>query len=373
MRHLLISTLFLFSLSVNAQKRKVHTVELLPNETESIVDADFYISEVIDNRLITSNIGIAQKGIFNKKVPAVFSKPFEVEVLDYLNTIFPKDTVKKALAIRINQLLISENTGAFKETGKAIVRLDVLIKIDDENYASYGNFSAQAFKNSMDVTGKHDDRIREIIKLCLVEFDSTDWQNNIAEVISLERPKIPKILTEEIEIGFFRTHLELLNNNSLKSINFEVQNRSTDDKLHLKDTEKNKLVHFAYNDGKDVYLNASTYSGERHYVKTERFDEFLLFSDVFLSQDSTSEMSFAFGVLGLLSSNQRQTVLFDLNTGQFYPLNQSRMKLLLKDNFPELYRKYRVSSGYLDEIRPILKQAYQKLSPEVFREVIRGI
>lgn len=371
MKKLIILQMFLFTLVMSGQKKRVHTVALLPNETVSRIETDFYISEIIDNRLITTNIGIAQKGLLNRKVPAVFSKDFEEEILDYLETVFPKDTTKTALALRINQLLISEHTGALKETGKSIVRLDVLKKIDEDIYGSYGNFSSNAAKNGIDVTGKHDDRIRKVFKESLMQFDSTDWKNMRPKIINIELPVTPKILTEDIQKGFFRTYLELLNNNAINDLEFQIQDRSTREKLHLKDSNRNKLIHFAYHDGSNLYLNASTYSGERHYVKTERFDDFLIFSDVFINQDNASEMSFAFGVLGLLSSNERQTVFFDLKTGKFYPFNQRRMKSLLQNDFPKLYRKYRANSRYYDEVKAILKEVYNELSPEVFKERIR--
>ncbi|WP_248723086.1 hypothetical protein [Seonamhaeicola sp. ML3] len=80
-----------------AQKTKFHIVELLPNTTETKEDVDFFISEVIDNRIYKNNIGIAQKGLLNKKVLSKFGKPFEEEVLDYFKTVFPETVSGKPL------------------------------------------------------------------------------------------------------------------------------------------------------------------------------------------------------------------------------------------------------------------------------------
>ena len=51
-------------------------------------------------------------------------------------------------------------------------------------------------------------------------------------------------------------------------------------------------------------------------------------------------MSLAFGVLGVLMSNEHQTVLFDLSTGQFYPMTRTKMRLLLKKDYPEFLKLY---------------------------------
>ena len=121
MRILKISFYFfitlLVSFALNAQNKDVHEIELLPNETETVLSTDFYISEIIDNRIINVSNTIT-------------SSDFDREILDYLETILPIDSSKTALSLRINQLLISEHTGAFKETGKAIVRLNVLVKLN---------------------------------------------------------------------------------------------------------------------------------------------------------------------------------------------------------------------------------------------------
>ncbi|MBR9915525.1 MAG: hypothetical protein GYB32_11980 [Algicola sp.] len=363
--------LLVFICHTYAQKKDVHIIELLPNDTETVMDCDFYIAEIIDNRIIKSNIGIAQKGLMNRKVLSDFSKDFGREILDYLETITPKDSSKQALTLRINQLLISEHTGAFKETGKAVVRLDVLIKNDDA-YGKLGSFSDLKTKNSMDVTRKHDDRIRAVLKHCLMQFDSLEWSSIEAKSIDVTKPKVAKILNADIQQGFFETYMELANNNPDNQVNFEVQNRSTERKLHLKDTENNdKIVDFAYYDGKDLYLNAASYSGERHYIKTERFDQFLIFSDVFVNDDNVAGMSMAFGVLGVLASSERQTVMFDLNSGQFFPMARTKMRLILKEDYPDLYKKFKRDSRNHTLIKEILQTLYHEKGKEAFRALVR--
>ena len=68
MKNIYIVTLLLFTINSFAQK-KSHVVEI--NVENSLSQIDFRISKIIDNRLIKDNIGFAQKGMLNKRVPAI--------------------------------------------------------------------------------------------------------------------------------------------------------------------------------------------------------------------------------------------------------------------------------------------------------------
>lgn len=353
------------------QKAKFHTIKLLPNKDEPVESVNFYISEVIDNRVYKDNIGIAQKGIFNKKVLSVFNKPFEEEIFNYMNSVFSKEVSKKPIILRINQLLISENTGAFKETGKATISLDVLSKSDNDYYL-LGNFSAYAEKNSADVTGKHDDRIRAILVDCILQYQDNKQKNNNRKprLISLDTSKEPAILKNEISKGFFNTFHEFYNNNSFLDTSIKFNERSSQSKLYLEDRSHKRALYYAYYDGETVFLNAASYSGEKHFVKTEFIDHFLLFNDAFVHQDDAVGMSMAFGVLGILATNKKSHVLLDLYTGQFHVLKENRIKILLR-NHRNLYENYKENRNDISVMKRILKVLFDKEDKENLRRNLR--
>ena len=368
---ILILVLVINNLLGFAQKN-THIIELLPNTTERIEKVDFYVSDIYDNRVYKTNIGIAQKGAFNKKVLSVFKSPFKDELSNYLETVFPVDTSKKPIVIRINKLLVSEHTGAFKETGKAIVHMDVLIENNGE-YGFVGSFSAMRKKNSMDVTRKHDDRIRGVLKDCLMQFNTTNWKEILPSPISLEKSGASKILAENYKEGFYRSSLELFNNQTLIDTTFQiVEKKSKKDKIFLRNEKKKPALYYAYSDGKDLYLNATNYSSDRHFIKTFKFDEFLLFNDGFVNQDKVVGMSLAFGVLGVLVSTERQNVLMDLNTGEFFPLNKSKMKLVLGKKYPNLLKYFKKNSKDLDKVKEILNHIYEKENKDELRALLRA-
>ena len=60
---------------VSLHEQKIH----LPNHS-------YCLTKVVDQRTDQANIGWVQKGITNTKVNASFSKPFEKEIQNFLNT-----------------------------------------------------------------------------------------------------------------------------------------------------------------------------------------------------------------------------------------------------------------------------------------------
>ncbi|WP_108425625.1 hypothetical protein [Flagellimonas amoyensis] len=349
-----LSIFFLGFINLLIAQKNVHVISLLPNTTETTEHVDFYVSDIVDNRIYKDHVGIAQKGMLNKKVQAVFEQSFEEELLAYLNTVFPPEASKKPLILRINQLLISENTGAFKETGTATVNLDVLMHLDGE-YNYLGSFASEAEKNSMDVTGKHDDRIRAILKECLMEFDSVENKYEAKKIVRLERPEIANILKEDPQKGYYYSFNELYNNTPVQDSTLRIESKD-ENLVKVKNAKGKPASYYGFFDGTDFYLNAQNYSGERHFVKAAKVNDFLLFNDVFINQDKVSGLAFAFGIIGVLASNERSNTLLDLNTGKFIVLTQKRIKLLLEKEYPEYYDRYTKYENNQTLVRGILER-----------------
>ena len=373
LKSIIIFGVLFISLVSHSQKNDYHIINLLPIEEDTIATVNFYISKIIDNRTHKDNLGIAQKGVFNKKVLATFGNPFEQELLEFFNIIFPADASKEALVVRVNQLLISENTGAFKETGKATVNLDIL-KFEDNSYNLLGSFSAFAEKNSMDVTGKHDDRIREILKNCIIQFSEKGYNNSEKRVIMVDSEKqVPAILSEPLKNGFYTSFSELYSNTPFQDslITFKESDLSAN-KLFLSSRVHKRALYYAYSDGKTIYLNAANYSGDKHFVKTELIENYLLFNDTFINQDKATGMSMAFGVLGLLASNEQTNVLLNLNTGQYHNIDNRIINLLLKDDFPDIYKEIRKNPNDVKLLSSTLKTLLSGDDKEKVEQILEG-
>lgn len=63
-------------------------------------------------------------------MPITFEDNFANEIQQYLNVVFPIKADLIPVTIRINDLIVSEDTQVLKELGIAKVQLDVLKRID---------------------------------------------------------------------------------------------------------------------------------------------------------------------------------------------------------------------------------------------------
>lgn len=168
----LLILVILASINVNGQVKIIE----LKNEGISIPQRNFYISSVIDGRADKSKIGFAQVGAFNKKVDANFKLTLEETLQQYFNSVLPKADNQEAVVLKIIDLYISEKTLFTSETGRAEIKIE-FYKIN--NNGQLGKvYEAEAFfeEPAMDVTKKHETRIRKVISDCLKRFSTSNWQ-----------------------------------------------------------------------------------------------------------------------------------------------------------------------------------------------------
>ncbi|WP_335965383.1 hypothetical protein [Galbibacter sp. PAP.153] len=372
--------LFLFLVSFHAfsqKEGKNHVVDLLDFKDEEVLHASFYIDNVVDNRIYKENIGFAQKGPFNKDVPAVFPDSLSVTLQNYFNRRLPnKNDSLSAITIRINQLLVSEKTGFASETGTAIINMDFLKKKSGNTYYLLDSYVKSITKNAvMDATSKHDDRLRELLNDGLNQFNK-----NIAtlsketNVISIENKTIISPLIEGVppKEGFYPSFSELYRNQSILDSGLKEKKRK-DDKLYFESDNKKEPSFYAYSNGSDIYLNATIYSEDKHYIKTKRVDDFLLFNDTFVNENSVAALSFTFGLMGALIGNQNNNVLLDLSTGKYYLLSGSKMKALLNGLNKNLFKLYKKNDRNTEEIAKLLEYVFENTpDKEKAKAIIRS-
>lgn len=100
MKHFSLFIILFFS--INSFSQEVYSVKLdslfLKAKAESL---DFYIENVIDNRLYKGYIGIAQVGFYNYPVPMKFENSLESELGNFFKRIFPNNNSKYPITLRI--------------------------------------------------------------------------------------------------------------------------------------------------------------------------------------------------------------------------------------------------------------------------------
>jgi len=136
-----------FSIVVNAQVRKKNKINLEKVTIDVIDNTSFYIQKIIDNRFQKEGIGIVQKTLTNDRSITVFEHKFEDELLQYISKIVIPSDLKTPLIVRVNDLLIYEETKAFNENGYAYVYLDVF-DYKDGIHKCLGSYTANV-KNEL--------------------------------------------------------------------------------------------------------------------------------------------------------------------------------------------------------------------------------
>lgn len=345
--------LFTGSLKLMAQE-KVHVISL---KAENILTQDFYISEVLDDRSIKDNIGVAQKGLMNKQVPANFNENFTTHLQNYLNAILPEKPAAEPLTLKVHKLYISERTSAMSELGTCEVELEFLKNKNGQLY-SLGNYSSAIEGKGADVTGKHDERIQEALQNCIAKFSETNWKSqDLAEVNSKEssgensfNQNLPLIK------GLYFDFDDLVNNSPKQDLPYREKKIAQTKKIEhfqIFESNKNKRIKnlFGYSDGENIYLHASRYAPLDYFIKSKLIGRYIYFEDEFSSAAATASL----GLIGALATIRYSGIVLDTKTGITTILNNANMEKILGD-YPALMAEYNLTKKKVEDDRTMIEK-----------------
>jgi len=320
----------------------------------------FYVAGVFDGRQFTDNIGTVQKGIANRPVLARFEKPFLEETTQYLTAAYPKKEGLYPVWVRINDLYVSEYTDKNEETGYASVVMDVMTKKNDNLYIE-GTYGGNIEGTGMDVTRKHNVRIRQAFNKCLGLYEVTLPEDKTMEVFTEENTK--REIPVKPAMGVYRSYLDMVKNKPLANDTYYLK-QDKDKYYIINRTNSQKCSNFyAYSDGETVYLNVTKYANEKYYAKTERiadkyyiekvaYDQFKAISQVAMFQ--------LFGYYGgaVIIDDISMPMLADCYSGQPFFLSKSGIKTLLAPQ-PQLLDEYKKSKKTPEDIKRIVTKYYE--------------
>ena len=215
---------------------------------------NFYVDNVIDGRQFKENVGTVQKGAFNRKVLANFETSLVEELKNYLEVICPKDENKAKISIRINDLYVSELTRAFSETGYSTIVVDIIEIKEGKSYI-VGTYNASTESNGMDVTNKHDERIKTVVLQCLNDYVKTPDKDKTAIIVesmgSFEGKKVLGVPNK----GIYLSYSDVLHGKPIDYNNFEISNKY--DKFYLLNKSSNvkEMNYYGFSDGETFYIN----------------------------------------------------------------------------------------------------------------------
>lgn len=331
-------------------QEKTHLIHLTP---ETDLQADFYIAEVQDERQIQENIGVAQTGLANKQVPANFDEDFTIHLQKYLNSILPNKANAQPLILKVHKLYISERTSTMSELGSCEVKLEFIKTENGTNY-SLGTFESSVEGKGMDVTPKHEKRIKEAMAECIEQFSNSNWKTAAASEIAAIRSETQLNMANGLETGLYYDFEDLLNNTPNRDTKYRTKRIAQNKKIeHFQvfQPEKNRRIKnlFGYSDGQHVYLNASRYTVDEYFIKSKFIGRYIYFEDQYSSKTATA----ALGLIGTAISMKHTGIVLDTKTGITTVLNNKKMEEILS-NYPELSRQYNLSKKTIEDDRNMI-------------------
>ena len=339
---------------------KVLFIEL-ENEKFEIENRNFYISKVIDERKDKSIIGISQKGAFNKKINTKFTDGVEISVFNFISNSLPKEEGQKEIVVKIIELQISEVT-VWNETGKATIKMDFYSYNDAGHFVKVFQTGAVIAESSIDVTKRHEARIRQTIINCMEKFSFSTWIENLSSQFS-ENKKMEVSLPDNLVEGIYKNFQEFLSNKPRITKGYYVKSKPRTHKkwnetvsFTLKDsTSKRKIEKiWGFSDGESAYI-----LHQKEFFKIELVEnryQFVGFDKINL--DTSYAPAYFGGLIGasatssiaLRQAKNRPTEYFiDIYTGMPINLEEEKIKFLGK-----MVKLYFYRLGKKEDIAPVL-------------------
>lgn len=211
MKNYIFIFLFIFTplLKVCSQNLTEDFSLLMP---ETKVKSVYSKLTVIDARIDTTNMGIIQKGAFNRKAFLKPLVPLKKQVEDvFKNMIQAKTTSTDELVLNIRDFKFAEITEALSETGYCYFRADLFSK-KDAVYQKIDSIDTVYEVNAMDVTKKNikngSDKLIDFLasNVKFVKSGPGFTYNDILNIVSLEKRKIPVYNTNVYKDGIYQLY-----------------------------------------------------------------------------------------------------------------------------------------------------------------------
>lgn len=342
MKKLSIALLFLFfSLHLLAQTGP-HTIELTtPGQFDQL---GFEVAEVLDKRIVKSNIGFVQKGMGNKRFAAVLPDSFEVYMTKMLRKIILSEG--EPLTLIFHEFNVSEHTKAASELGTFRIQMEFAKNIEGQLYSiGYSEYEVEG--KGLDVTRKHSLRIMQGILACIRDFAESGWQDKPGELID-ENVVFDFDYSRAPKRGLYATFAKMCKNEPISKDTFTIMRNEKSKylKYWVVDKKKKKIKKrmMAFSNGEYIYLNASRYSYESHFTKSKFIGKYIYFEDRF----SDPMAGMLFGLSGMAVTNIAHAIILDTETGLVIALDDRELTKLLK-KYPEVMKTYVASKQKLKD------------------------
>lgn len=345
--YLFVTAFLMLNSSIAIAQKSEFIVELKP-ERFDLPQREFYIDSIVDARMVKNTIGMAQVGMGNRQVPAVFNQPIETVLLNYFKVALPGQKIQQPLVAVINQLAVSERTYAMKERG--LVDLEITFcKLDSGRLLALGSFNSKQEGGGMDVTAAHGKRIAAALNDCITQFHNSPWKEIPGTIYTAENEWNEKDPDQNIlhctvrKPGIYPRFVQLRSNAPIEQ---RVTIEPRKDLFMIRDevSEKKVVEAFGYCDGKYLYINTFFYNfykgGRGLFARVVEEGRYMAWVDHYVSASESAAVGAAFGLIGTaIASSGRDVIVLDIKTGVITPLKAKTLKRLFYDDV-ELQKKY---------------------------------
>lgn len=164
---------------------------------------------VLDSRLDTTNVGVIQKGAFNRKAFLKAKVPLNNQIENVFKALIQSDAKEGELVLNLRDYKFTEITEAFSETGYCYLRADLFVK-KESGYEKI-DFIDRVFEvNAMDVTKKNirngSEKLIQFIEGNLMSFKIGEAYtfDEIKNISNIEKRKTPVYNTNIYVDGIYK-------------------------------------------------------------------------------------------------------------------------------------------------------------------------
>ena len=168
--------------------------------------------ELIDSRTDTSNFGVVQLGLFNRKAKVVAQKQFLLQLQSVMNALTDTTAKEGKLLLQLRQFSFAEFTTAYSEKGYLNFRAK-LYKHTDSQYEEVASIDTAIIIRSLDVT----EELLRTGSTTLTSFIAKNLTarasdgslynlNDIKKIDNIEKGKLAVYNTDKFTDGLYNTY-----------------------------------------------------------------------------------------------------------------------------------------------------------------------
>ncbi|RZJ63217.1 MAG: hypothetical protein EOO50_17380, partial [Flavobacterium sp.] len=330
---------------LSSGQEKRYEISLKDKKDQSLAYFDFYVDKVYDKRQMRDNIGTVQTGVANTKKLADLEGGFVTSMTEYLMKVLPKRDGARKISLCFYELFVGEETN-YEENEEIGIATAVVDFVEEKNgqLLTVGRFAETVKGRSADVTGKHDERIKEVLKRCFNAFNNIQGSKESQIAFNPNLPEVkasPGLPKKGVYISF----ADALEGTPSATEFFFSQK----DERYMLFSEPARMPlagYYGFSDGSVFYLNLGKYSGDNFFYESHAAGDKWVVQIPNRDKDLLAAIARTdrFGGIWIDAIPDQVVVLVDRYSGKVEPANDGDVRRMIAA-FPDLLKEYSATDG----------------------------